>query len=269
MNISAKMKVSASKSATSPSCKTLAAIKPTPTKQKQMDKLNQSAINDVLQTDPTVRAEVLFKFLVEGKSHRKIEREKPELIANDGWSSWKIVQFFGFGDSDKGRFSRLNFQGVISQLQGVDLNDFAEYHLENDIQNNDRNDNDGTDILLNIKSRVGQAKLRKRVLANYQNKCALCNIDTKDLLVASHIKPWSISLQQERVDPTNTILLCRLHDGLFENGHLSLDDTNTVIFKDINRLIGQGILTALTFRNPTREAPNISYLKNHRDKHKL
>lgn len=233
-----------------------------------MDKLNQSAINDVLKTDPTIRAEVLFKFLVEGKSHRQIEREKPELITNDGWSSWKIVQFFGFGDSDKGRFSKLNFQNLISQLQDVDLNDFAEYHLENDIHDNDKYNNDGTDIFRNIKSRVGQAKLRKRVLANYQTKCALCDIDTKELLVASHIKPWSKSSQQERVDPTNTILLCRLHDGLFENGHLSLDDTQTVIFRDTNRLIGQGILTTLTFRNPTREAPNIIYLKNHRDKHK-
>lgn len=234
-----------------------------------MDKLNQSAINDVLETVPTVRAEVLFKFIVEGKSHRQIEKEKPELKTNDGWSSWKIVQFFGFGDSDKGRFSILNFQNVISQLQDVELNDFAEYHLENNIQKDDKNDNDGTDILRSIKLRVGQTKLRKRVLANYQNKCALCNIDTKDLLVASHIKPWSKSSQKERVDPTNTILLCRLHDGLFEYGYLSLDDTKNVIFKNTNKLIEQDILTNLVFRNPTREAPDNIYLQNHREKHKL
>lgn len=234
-----------------------------------MDKLNKNAIDDVLNTHPTIRAEVLFKFLVEGKSHRRIEREKPEITPNDGWSSWKIVQFFGFGNSDKGRFSKLKFQSIISQLQGVDLKEFVEYHLENDVLDSDKNDNDGTDILRNIKSRVGQAKLRKRVLENYQTKCALCDINTKDLLIASHIKPWSKSLQQERVDPTNTILLCRLHDGLFENGHISFDNTLTVIFKDTDRLIGQGILTTLTFRNPTREAPNINYLKNHRDKHKL
>jgi predicted restriction endonuclease len=236
-----------------------------------MDKLNQSAINDVLQTDPIIRAEVLFKFLVEGKSHRQIERERPELIRNDGWSSWKIVQFFGFGDNDKGRYSNLNIQNVISQLQDqdVELNDFAEYHTENNILGSEKNYNDGTDILRNIKSRVGQAKLRKIVLTNYQTKCALCDIDSKDLLVASHIKHWSKSLQNERIDPTNTILLCKLHDGLFENGHLSFEDTLTIIFKDANRLIEQGILTTLTFRNPTQEPPNIIYLKNHRDKHKL
>lgn len=234
-----------------------------------MDKLNQSAINDVLKTNPTLRAEILFKFLVEGKSHRKIEKEKTELITNDGWSSWKIVQFFGFGDNDKGRFSRLLFQNIISQLQNIDLNDLAEYHLENENLENDKNENDGTDILRNIKSRIGQVKLRKQVLSNYQTKCALCDIDTKDLLVTSHIKPWAKSSQQERVDPTNAILLCRLHDGLFENGHISLDDSLTVIFKGRNRLVEQGIQTKLTFRNPTKETPNIIYLKNHRDKHKI
>jgi len=237
-----------------------------------MDKLNQSAINDVLNTDPTVRAEVLYKFLVQGISHRQIEKQKPELIKNHGWSSWKITQFFGFGDSDKGQFSKLNFQNLSSQIQGIDLNDVAEYHLENDTtkeDTNEANDNEGTDILRELKTRVGQSKLRKKILKNYSNKCALCNIKIQDLLVTSHIKSWAKSSQQERIDPRNTILLCRLHDGLFDNGHISLRDTFEIVFKDKSLLEAQGIFTNLTFTKPIKEEPGINFLNEHRKKHRL
>ena len=237
-----------------------------------MDKLNQSAINDVLNTDPTVRAEVLYKFLVQGISHRQIEKQKPELIKNHGWSSWKITQFFGFGNSDKGQFSKLSFQNLSSQIQDINLTDVAEYHLENDTINedtNESNDNEGTDILRELKTRVGQSKLRNKILKNYSNKCALCNIKIQDLLVASHIKSWAKSSQQERIDPHNTILLCKLHDGLFDNGHISLSDAFEIVFKDKSLLEVQGILTNLTFTKPIKEEPGINFLNEHRKKHRL
>ena len=246
----------------------LAAIKQT----DAMDKLNQSAINDVLNTDPTVRAEVLYKFLVQGISHRQIEKQKPELIKNHGWSSWKITQFFGFINSDKGRFSKLNFENLALQIRNIDLNDAAEYHLENDIlkeNNNEPNENEGTDILRELKTRVGQAKLRKKILKNYFNKCALCDIKITDLLVASHVKSWAKSSQTERIDPQNTILLCRLHDGLFDKGHISISDTFQIIFRDKSLLKAQGISTSLIFTKPTTDEPRIDFLGDHRMKHRL
>ena len=237
-----------------------------------MDKLNQSAINDVLNTDPKVRAEVLYKFLVQGISHRQIEKEKPELIKNHGWSSWKITQFFGFTNSDKGQFSKLNFENLASQIQDINLNDVAEYHLENDTikdDNNEPNNNEGTDILRELKTRVGQAKLRKRILKNYTNKCALCDIKITDLLVASHIKSWAKSSQKERIDPQNAILLCRLHDGLFENGHISLNDTFQIVFRNKALLDAQNISTNLTFARPINDEPGVDFLNEHRMTHRL
>lgn len=236
-----------------------------------MDRLNRGAINYVLKTEPNVRAQVLFKFLVEGKSHRHIENEIIELRKNNGFNSWRITQFFGFGDSAKGTFSGSTFQDILSSLDGVDMHQFEEYHLENTLTNKgtEMAGNAGTDILRNIKTRVGQAKLRKDVLWNYQNKCALCDIDTHTLLVASHIRPWSISSQKERIDPSNVILLCRLHDGLFENGHIYFDDDLRVLYKDEAGLNRQGIITRTVFRMPIAGCPNINYIKDHRTKHEL
>jgi hypothetical protein len=234
-----------------------------------MDKLNQNAINDVLNTDPVIRAEVLYKFLVEGISHRQIEKQKTELIKNHGWSSWKIIQFFGFGDSDKGQFSNLDFSNLQLQLEGVDLNEIAEYHIENPSASgfSDYNQNDGTDVLRSIKVRVGQNKLRKNILINYNQKCALCIITLKSLLITSHIQGWSKGEQQKRIDPKNAILLCKLHDGLFENGFISFDDNYSILFKNKDELEGQGINTDLVFSLPTADQPGLEYLKQHRKKH--
>jgi len=166
----------------------------------QMKKLNQKAINDVLKTTHKIRAEVLFKFLVEGKSHRRIKREKPELVKNDGWSSWKITQFYGFGNENKGRFGNLEFENILNQTEGINLEDFAEYHLENEISKEEKNSDNGKDILRLIKIRVGQSKLRKRLLSIYQGKCALCEITEESLLITSHIKPWSKCSSNEKVE---------------------------------------------------------------------
>src|SRR5687768_10143487 len=45
--------------------------------------------------------------------------------------------------------------------------------------------------LREVKTRVNQNVFRQIVLANYDNKCAITGIDIPDLLVASHIIPWS------------------------------------------------------------------------------
>jgi putative restriction endonuclease len=240
-----------------------------PLKKTTLDKLNQSAINDVLETEPIVRAEVLFKFLVEGKSHRKIEKEKQELVTNDGWSSWKIIHFFGFSDDDKGQFSNLDFKSLFKQIGGAELSDLAEYHLESKTEKEDNYNNSGKDILRNIKVRVGQSKLKSRLIKNYRNTCALCNISSTDLLIASHIKPWSKSNSEEKTKPENSILLCNHHDGLFDKGYISLNDEYELIFRDKKELEKQNIITNLIFKNPIRETPGTEFLNYHRKKNKL
>ena len=44
-----------------------------------------------------------------------------------------------------------------------------------------------------VKTRVNQNAFRQIVLANYSGKCAITGIDIPDLLIASHIIPWSVN----------------------------------------------------------------------------
>ena len=65
-----------------------------------------------------------------------------------------------------------------------------------------------------MKTRVNQNVFRQIVLANYNKKCAITGIDIPDLLVASHIIPWSKN-EEERLNPENGICLSALYRPIY------------------------------------------------------
>ena len=78
-----------------------------------------------------------------------------------------------------------------------------------------------------VKQRVNQNIFRDRLLRKF-NHCTLCNVNQPELLVASHIKPWSESSQKEQLDTDNGLLLCAGHDRLFDRGFISFDDEGKI-----------------------------------------
>lgn len=80
-----------------------------------------------------------------------------------------------------------------------------------------------------VKTRVNQNVFRQIVLANYDGRCALTGIDLSELLVASHIIPWSEN-EQERLNPENGICLSSLYDKAFDKGLISFTNDQRVIF---------------------------------------
>lgn len=84
-----------------------------------------------------------------------------------------------------------------------------------------------------VKARVNQGIFRDRLFQRY-NKCCLCGVSNRNLLVASHIKPWSVSEPDEKLDKDNGFLMCPNHDRLFDQGLISFDDDGNIIIA--NRL---------------------------------
>ena len=76
--------------------------------------------------------------------------------------------------------------------------------------------------LREVKIRINQNVFRQIVLANYDNKCAVTGIDIPDLLVASHIVPWSKN-EQERLNPENGICLSPLYDRAYDKGYIGIN----------------------------------------------
>ena len=80
----------------------------------------------------------------------------------------------------------------------------------------------GHDVQRLVKSRVNQSLFRRIILNNYSESCAICNINLKDLLVASHILKWAEN-KANRLNPQNGLCLCSLHDKAFELGYLGIN----------------------------------------------
>ena len=73
-----------------------------------------------------------------------------------------------------------------------------------------------------VKTRVNQEAFRRITLANYASKCAISGIDIPELLVASHIIPWSEN-ETERLNPQNGICLSPLYDKCFDKYYIGID----------------------------------------------
>ncbi|MBI1338212.1 MAG: HNH endonuclease [Phycisphaera sp.] len=73
-----------------------------------------------------------------------------------------------------------------------------------------------------IRARRVQRFFRASVLANYSGRCAISGIALPELVIASHIIPWSVSTTR-RADPRNGIALCALYDRVFDRGLMTFD----------------------------------------------
>jgi putative restriction endonuclease len=72
-----------------------------------------------------------------------------------------------------------------------------------------------------INARVNQSLFRKIVLATYNNACCITGINTAELLIASHIVPWSQDAAN-RLNPMNGLCLNALHDKAFDRGLITI-----------------------------------------------
>ncbi len=83
-----------------------------------------------------------------------------------------------------------------------------------------------------IQSRVGQGKFRESLVSIWGG-CAVTKCKEVPLLVASHIKPWSKSNNQERLDPNNGFLLLPNIDKAFDLGYISFDSSGKILISNI------------------------------------
>jgi len=79
------------------------------------------------------------------------------------------------------------------------------------------------------KVRRAQQFFRSTVLASYDYRCCVTNIGIKELLIASHIIPWSED-PTKRADPHNGLCLNALHDKAFDRGLITLDEEYRLIY---------------------------------------
>lgn len=71
--------------------------------------------------------------------------------------------------------------------------------------------------------RVGQDKYREKLL-ELCPYCPITMINDERLLIASHIKPWAASNDEEKIDPQNGFMFSPLYDKLFDRGFITFTE---------------------------------------------
>jgi hypothetical protein len=115
-----------------------------------------------------------------------------------------------------------------------------------------------------VTSRVGQGAYRKRIIHRWEYKCAVTNFNKLDILIASHIVPWSKATDHERLDVNNGLLLSPTYDALFDKHLITFDNKGKIQLSDqIEKSAYQKI--GVTGREQILDLSiyNVQYLERH------
>jgi predicted restriction endonuclease len=83
-------------------------------------------------------------------------------------------------------------------------------------------------LILHPSSLILQGRFKQGV-SQYERACRINKVDNPTHLIASHIKPWRESNNDERLAAGNGLLLTPSVDRLFDRGFISFDDGGEMI----------------------------------------
>lgn len=83
-----------------------------------------------------------------------------------------------------------------------------------------------------VKARVGQGRFRRQLIDMWHG-CSITQFGMYEVLMASHIKPWRDSTNEERLSVFNGLLLLPNYDKLFDKGYISFNKNGKIVFSSI------------------------------------
>jgi hypothetical protein len=110
--------------------------------------------------------------------------------------------------------------------------------------------------------------LFKSNLKKVEKACRITGITDHRYLIASHIKPWSESVGDEKTDGYNGLLLAPHIDHLFNYGYISFDDLGNLLASELvpeSLFISWGIPRHCNVGKFTSQQKK--YLEHHRKKY--
>jgi putative restriction endonuclease len=116
------------------------------------------------------------------------------------------------------RPSKFSFELIDKKIEEVDM--VAEIRSEYSIAETER------EAL--VKSRIGQGLYRSKAIELWKS-CSVTGFTKENVLVASHIKPWKVSTNSERLSPFNSLLLIPTLDKLFDKGYMGFEPNGKIM----------------------------------------
>lgn len=158
---------------------------------------------------------------VDAATALRVMNSVPRKKRTETWS--RVTDFIRQG-KEKGRAEEQD------QPSARDQEDTRDHELYDDLREiGARRNIDSTTRRALVDARLGQGRFRSAVEKSWGSECAVSGCSQRELLRASHMKPWRGSSDQERLDPANGLLLSANLDALFDRGLISFDDNGSMI----------------------------------------
>lgn len=123
-----------------------------------------------------------------------------------------------------------------------------------------------TDRFALIKSRLGQGRFKANV-SKFETRCRVTQVSNPVHLIASHIKPWRESSNEERLAAGNGLLLTPSIDHLFDRGFISFEDSGETLISpiaDLDSLQRMGVNRVTLPRSQGFNLDQKHFLAHHR-----
>jgi|SRR3989344_3653370 len=117
------------------------------------------------------------------------------------------------------------------------------------------------------KVRIHQSTYRKALLKSFDQECVITGIKYAPILDASHIKPWKVSSDEEKLNPLNGLLMIGTCHKLFDLGLVGVNlDSNLLVspFLPVEELTKINVKsgTHLKIPNLTDRMPYLDWHRN-------
>mgnify|MGYP003961394077 FL=1 len=217
----------------------------------------------------------------------KIHYRNPKIIElanvlgrSHGSVSYKLANFASI-DPSLERKGASNYSKLDKQTWEEFFNDWDKMAFESEQKlikiygesinlENEQNIPEGKTKESIVKTRVNQSFFRQMILTSYDSKCCITGLPIKELLVASHIIPWSQN-SKTRIDPQNGLCLNSLHDKAFDQGYITINTSYQVVISSKLEDFDQDDVKLITdykgenIKLPHRFLPKQEYLNYHRE----
>lgn len=199
-----------------------------------------SISNWLMDADQLDRSLIEIKSFKQFIHYEKIARELDEFKIKDS--------------RGKGMYSAAlsHYHQFLADLSRIDVNaDVRQVMNDKKLSETEKS------ILVN--ARMGQGHFRSKLI-DYWGGCAVTGYRNTQLLVASHIKPWRDSNNDERLDRFNGLLLLANIDKAFDLGFISFnDDGKILISKFLEKPSVLGLEEGMSFHVRNEHKPYLGY----------
>ncbi len=199
-----------------------------------------SISNWLMDADQLDRSLIEIKSFKQFAHYEKVARELDEFKIKDS--------------RGKGMYSAalFHYHQFLADLSRIDVNaDVRRVMSDKKLSETEKS------ILVN--ARMGQGHFRSKLI-DYWGGCAVTGYRNTQLLVASHIKPWRDSNNNERLDRFNGLLLLANIDKAFDLGFISFnDDGKILISKFLEKPSVLGLEEGMSFHVRNEHKPYLGY----------